>query len=126
MDRKTILIVDDDPCLRQVVDFKLRSQNYDTIPVSSIREAMDTVKASLPDLIILDLAFGEEELNGFDFLRIVRDNPRTRSVPVIVLSVLSSQKNIFRSRELGADDFLGKPFSVNVLVEKIRQISAVD
>ncbi|HPR64374.1 MAG TPA: response regulator [Thermoanaerobaculia bacterium] len=122
MARKRILIVDDDPCLRQVVDFKLRLSNFDTTLKSSVRDAIEFIRDECPDLIILDLAFEEEKLNGFDFLRIVRENPQTANIPVIILSVLSSPQNIHRGVELGASDFLGKPFSVNVLVDKVHSM----
>ena len=122
MKRKYILIVDDDPCLRQVLDFKLRLENFETCLKGTVRDGMGAIRQRLPDLVVLDLAFDGDRVNGFDMLRMIREDPRTAKIPVLLLSVMSTPENVDRGRDLGAEEFMGKPFSTNALVERIKKI----
>ncbi len=117
---KKIMLIDDDPVLRTLLKRVLENVGCVVSSCQSIMTALDVLKTTAPDLIILDLAM--PEMNGFNFLRFRHLNKRLASIPVIVLSGTLREEDIQRAMEMGADQFLKKPFETNVILQKIRYI----
>jgi len=113
--RATILVVDDEPPIRRLLRTSLTAQGYDVLEATGGQEAIDAAEREKPDLVILDL--GLPDLGGIEVIRVVRQ--RT-SVPIIVLSVRDDERGKVEALDLGADDYVTKPFGVDELVARIR------
>jgi two-component system KDP operon response regulator KdpE len=112
---KLILVVDDDPGIRESLSKELRSADYETVTASDGREGLASVKSRAPDLILTDLAMPVSD--GYELISAVRAASRT---PIIVVSVRGGDPDIVRALDLGADDYVRKPFSVAELLARIR------
>lgn len=112
-----ILLVEDEEALREVVAFNIRLAGYDIVETDNANDALMLLEDFLPDLILLDIML--PGLKGDQFLSLIRDNGKFAKVPVIIISAKSSEEDIVRLLEAGADDYLTKPFSMKVLQAKI-------
>jgi len=110
-----ILIVDDDPHLREVVCYALERAGYETLTAINGVQALEKHRAHLPDLIVLDVLMPE-----LDGLAVCRELRRISSVPILLLSSRDEEVDRVLGLELGADDYLGKPFSPRELVARVR------
>lgn len=106
--KKQILIVDDEPTWIKVLSILLRKQGYRVLEASSAKEALKTLAGSRPDLILSDVRM--PDMNGFDFLDQVRRTARNTKTPVIFLSAIDDYDAKKVARDLGAADYLIKPF----------------
>ncbi|GIK43628.1 MAG: DNA-binding response regulator [Chloroflexota bacterium] len=116
-DAKLILIADDETRMRRFIKMNLDLEGYRVIEASNGLEALDRVREDLPDLVLLDVMM--PELDGFETLRIVRE---TSTVPVIMLTVRDEEEDKVRGLELGADDYVTKPFSPRELNSRIKAV----
>lgn len=112
-----ILVVDDEPRIVRFVVMNLELEGFRVVTASSGLEALRHAREDLPDLVLLDVMM--PELDGFETLRLLRE---TSDVPVIMLTVRSDEEDIVRGLELGADDYITKPFSVRELTSRIRAV----
>jgi DNA-binding response OmpR family regulator len=115
-----ILIVDDDERLAKVIQFVLKRAGITAHTVYSGQAAFDWLKHHQPAAIILDLMM--PDISGFTFLRELRANPVTQTVPVLVLTARADQASRLRSESLGANDFLVKPVNSDTLVHHVREV----
>jgi two-component system KDP operon response regulator KdpE len=113
--RRRILVVDDEPGRLVSVGANLRQQGYEVMTARNGREALDVAALHPPDLVILDLAM--PVLDGFEALRHLRE---WTQVPVVVLSAHADEAGKVRALDLGADDYLTKPFGVAELLARVR------
>jgi two-component system, OmpR family, KDP operon response regulator KdpE len=113
--RASILVVDDEPPIRRLLRTSLTAQGYDVLEASGGQEAIDAVGRDKPDLVILDL--GLPDLGGIEVIRVLRQHS---SLPIIVLSVRDDERGKVEALDLGADDYVIKPFGVDELVARIR------
>ncbi|HEX7735060.1 MAG TPA: response regulator transcription factor [Ktedonobacteraceae bacterium] len=113
----TILIVDDEPRIRDFVRMNLELEHYHVEEASNGLEALEKLRDALPDLIVLDVSM--PEMDGFEALRHIRE---VSTVPVIMLTVRQSESDKIRGLDLGADDYLAKPFSPPELLSRIRAL----
>ncbi|HLI88546.1 MAG TPA: response regulator transcription factor [Ktedonobacteraceae bacterium] len=113
----TILIVDDEPRIRDLVRLNLEMERYRVIEASNGRQALDELREHLPDLIVLDVMM--PEMDGFETLRAIRE---VSTVPVIMLTVRQSEQERIHGLDLGADDYISKPFSPRELLSRIRAL----
>ncbi|HEY1351522.1 MAG TPA: response regulator transcription factor [Ktedonobacteraceae bacterium] len=113
----TILIVDDEPRIRDFVRMNLELEHYHVEEAGNGLEALERVRNLLPDLVILDVSM--PEMDGFDALRHIR---QVSTVPVIMLTVRQGEADRIRGLDLGADDYLAKPFSPPELLSRIRAL----
>ncbi|WP_421872410.1 response regulator transcription factor [Pararhizobium sp.] len=111
-----ILVVDDEPPIRRLLRVGLATQDYAVSEAGNGKAARDSVKADLPDLILLDL--GLPDMAGHDLLRGWREEGLT--LPIVILSSRTDEAGIVTALELGADDYVTKPFGMNELVARIR------
>lgn len=110
-----ILVVDDEPPIRKLLRTGLGSQGYEVLDVATGRAALDAL-ADKPDLMILDL--GLPDIPGLDVLRILREGGN--ALPVVILSSRDDEAGKVKAFDLGADDYVTKPFGVNELLARIR------
>lgn len=113
----SILIVDDDGQLRQIVAKLLRGQGYKATPVASGREMLETLRATHVDLIILDVM-----LPGASGLELCRQVRQSSSIPIMMLTARSEETDRVLGLEMGADDYLTKPFSSRELLARVRAL----
>ena len=110
-----ILVVDDDPGIRESLSGELRAAGYTTITASDGVEGVSVFHSHAPDLLLTDLAMPRSD--GFELIAAVRASSR---VPIIVLSVRGADPDKVRALDLGADDFVTKPFSMTELLARVR------
>lgn len=111
-----ILVVDDEPPIRRLLRVGLATQDYAVSEAGNGKAARESVKADLPDLILLDL--GLPDMPGHDLLQGWREEGLT--LPIVILSSRTDEAGIVKALELGADDYVTKPFGMNELVARIR------
>jgi two-component system phosphate regulon response regulator PhoB len=120
MPNEKILIVDDEEDILRLVDYNLAKEGYMTSSVTSGEQALIEARASIPDLIILDLML--PGVDGLNVCRIIRSDPATKAIPIIMLTAKGEESDIVTGLELGADDYITKPFSPKVLVARVRAV----
>ena len=103
----TILVVDEDPSIRDVLVQKLEALGYRTAEARNGREALDHVARTPPDLILLDVMM--PVMDGFQACHILKDDEDTRLIPIIIMTALHAVEDRIKGAEVGADDFLTKP-----------------
>ncbi|MBU1172901.1 MAG: hybrid sensor histidine kinase/response regulator [Proteobacteria bacterium] len=114
----TLLIVDDNPHNIQLLKAILSLRGYQLIIAKNGVQALESVKAVLPDLIILDIMM--PEMDGFEACQRLKENPATRTIPIIFLTAKSHIDDIMKGFELGAVDYITKPFSTNELMARVE------
>ena len=120
MDPTRILVVEDDPDIAELVVRYARKAGYAADHVVSGRDAIAAITERVPDLIVLDLML--PHVDGLDVCRAVRSNDKTAAVPIIMLTARADESERIVGLELGADDYLAKPFSPNELVARMRAL----
>jgi two-component system KDP operon response regulator KdpE len=110
-----VLVVDDDPSIRQSLDHELRDRGYTTVSASDGLQGMRAFETNAPDVVLTDLSMPRSD--GFELITAIRAKAHT---PIIVLSVRGDDADKIRALDLGADDFVTKPFSVAELLARVR------
>lgn len=118
--RKKVLVVDDDGEFVELVSFNLKRAGYAIGTASNGVEAIKKARSIAPDLILLDVMM--PELDGFEVCEILRRDSATASVPIIMLTALSSQLGRMAGLGSGATDFISKPFSPRLLLGRIENL----
>ena len=114
---KTILVVDDEPRIIEAVSMNLELEGYQVASASNGYEALQKITKQLPDLVILDIMM--PEMDGFETLRQIRE---VSSVPVVMLTVKGEEIDKLKGLELGADDYITKPFNAKELILRVKAI----
>ena len=112
-----LLIIDDEPAIVETVDMKLRKEGFTTFTADSAEEGMRLYRRVKPDLIILDIMLPQR--SGLDFCRAVR---RDSATPIIMISAKSEEGDRVKGLEIGADDYLVKPFSLGELLARVKAV----
>ena len=115
-----ILVVDDEPDAVEMIEFNLKSNGYDVVTAADGEEALTKARAVLPNLIILDLML--PEVDGMEVCKILRRDPRTSGIPIIMLTAKAAEIDRVLGLELGADDYVTKPFSLRELVLRVKRL----
>jgi two-component system, OmpR family, phosphate regulon response regulator PhoB len=115
-----ILIVDDERDLLSLLDFNLRQAGFETLLAASGAEALAQLRRRVPDLVLLDLML--PDVSGTEVCRTVKTDARTRHVPVMMLTAKGEEVDKVVGFELGADDYVTKPFSVRELVLRVKAV----
>jgi two-component system phosphate regulon response regulator PhoB len=115
-----VLIVDDDPDIQKLVSYNLTQAGYQVVTAASGLEALNAVQDQTPDLIVLDIML--PDLDGLEVCRRLRRQEKTRRIPIIMLTARTQEVDRVVGFELGADDYVMKPFSPRELVLRIRSI----
>src|SRR5438105_15358819 len=120
MARARILVVDDEPDILELVQYNLGKAQYDVVGVESGEEALVQVHSIPPDLIVLDLML--PGVDGLEVCRALKRDTRTAGIPIVMLTARSEDADVVAGLELGADDYLTKPFSPRVLLARIKAV----
>jgi DNA-binding response OmpR family regulator len=118
--RKKILVVEDDPDLVELLSFNLRGCGFTVSTASDGLDALNKARTILPDLILLDLML--PELDGFGVCEILRREPETARIPIIMVTAMSSQFARLAGLEAGANDYITKPFSPKQLIARVQAL----
>ena len=120
MSRQSVLVVEDEEDIMEVIRFNLEKEGYEVHQALSGEKALQVIENNLPSLVLLDLML--PGINGLDLCRIFKQNDRTKAIPVIMLTAKSEDADIVAGLEMGAEDYITKPFSPRVLVARVRTI----
>ena len=120
MATQRILVVDDEEDLLELIDYNLTKEGYRVRCVASGEEAIEVAQEVLPDLIVLDLML--PGVVGLDVCKQLKSDPKTQHIPVVMLTAKSEESDVVAGLELGADDYVTKPFSPRVLIARIRTV----
>jgi two-component system phosphate regulon response regulator PhoB len=120
MTKATILVVDDEEDIRELVELNLSREGYQVLCCETGEQALEQAGAKLPNLIILDLML--PGVDGLEVCKKLRSDPKTESIPIVMLTAKGEEADIVTGLELGADDYVTKPFSGKVLVARVRRI----
>ena len=120
MAKPTILVVDDEEDIRELISLNLTREGYEIIAVETGEEALAQARRGVATLIILDLML--PGIDGLEVCKRLKADPQTRPIPVVMLTAKGEEADIVTGLELGADDYITKPFSGKVLVARVRRI----
>jgi two-component system alkaline phosphatase synthesis response regulator PhoP len=120
MSKGKILVVDDEVYIVHILDFSLGMEGYEVVTALDGEQALAKVKTEEPDLIVLDIMM--PKLDGYETCKILKCDPETRHIPVILLSAKGRNVDQKMGFQVGADDYITKPFSPKKLVERINLI----
>jgi two-component system phosphate regulon response regulator PhoB len=112
--------VEDDPDAAELVAFNLRQAGFQVIPAEDGEEALKKARTGAPDLIVLDLML--PEMSGLEVCKILKGDPRTAVMPIVMLTAKAAEIDRVLGLELGADDYVTKPFSPRELVPRIKKL----
>jgi two-component system phosphate regulon response regulator PhoB len=118
MSKKSILVVEDEEDIQQLVSYNLVRAGFDVDCADSGEEALQRVREKKPDLLLLDLML--PGMNGSEVCRVLRLDAQTRELPIIMLTAKGEDDDVMAGLDLGADDYITKPFSPGVLVSRIK------
>lgn len=113
-----ILLIEDDPLTARLITHYLKDLKVEITTFTEAEAGLDYLKSDLPDLILLDLIL--PGMDGFQFLNEVKKGQHTQKIPVIIMSSISGEKEILKALELGAADYITKPFSPRIVNAKIK------
>lgn len=114
-----ILVVDDEPGVVELIQYNLNLAGYESEAAANGNEAVEKARTLSPDLILLDVML--PELDGFEVCKILRANPSTAGIPIIMLTAKASEVDRIVGLELGADDYVTKPFSPRELMLRVKK-----
>ena len=120
MERRRILVVDDEIYIVHILEFTLTMEGYEVLTAADGEEALRRVEQDRPDLVVLDIMM--PKMDGYEVLRRLRADEEFRSLPVILLSAKGRPIDRETGLEVGADDYIVKPFSPRRLLEKIQDL----
>lgn len=120
MPQNQILIADDDPLLRAVLEHKLAAAGYAVLSVEDGRAALDAARMGAPAAIVLDAMM--PVMDGFEALRRLKADPALKDLPVVMLTALKREDDVVSALRLGAADYVAKPFNPDELVARLDRL----
>lgn len=118
--KKSVLFVEDEKDVQELLRYNLEKEGFRVLLSASGEEGYETAKVRKPNLVILDLML--PGMDGFEVCRLLKADPATRAIPVMVLTARDSEADEVVGLELGASDYLRKPFSVQVLISRVKNL----
>jgi two-component system phosphate regulon response regulator PhoB len=118
--RSKVLVVDDEPEAVELVEFNLKQAGYSVVTAADGAEALNKARASQPSLIVLDLML--PEVDGLEVCKMLRRDPATSGIPIVMLTAKAAEIDRVLGLELGADDYVTKPFSPRELVLRVKRL----
>ncbi|MDR0930529.1 MAG: response regulator transcription factor [Clostridiales bacterium] len=115
---KVIFALDDERHIRELLDYNLKNEGFDVYTFELASEFMDALRHHVPDLILLDIMLNDA--NGMDICKRIRNSPIPKNIPIIMLTARNEEMDRILGLEMGADDYITKPFSIRELVTRIR------
>jgi two-component system alkaline phosphatase synthesis response regulator PhoP len=120
MKKGKILVVDDEENITQILEFSIGAEGYEVIVASNGEEAIEKARQEQPDLIILDIMM--PKIDGYEACRILKANPLTKNIPVVLLTAKGRDIDRRLGYEVGATDYIIKPFSPSRLIDRIHSL----
>ena len=120
MANQKVLVVDDEEDILELLKFNLSREGYQVPCAASGEQAFRLVRSESPDLIVLDLML--PGIDGLEVTRCLKNDPDTKNIPIVMLTAKGEEADIVTGLELGADDYITKPFSPRVLVARVRAV----
>jgi two-component system phosphate regulon response regulator PhoB len=120
MARETILVVDDEREILELLEYNLAKNGYKVVCVRTGEAALEKARSALPDLVVLDLML--PGVDGLEVCRLLKGDSRTAALPVVMLTARGEEADVVAGLELGADDYVTKPFSPRVLLARIKAV----
>jgi two-component system phosphate regulon response regulator PhoB len=120
MAKEKILVVDDEEDILELLRYNLLREGYNVSCAASGEEALRLAQSEIPDLLVLDLML--PGIDGLEVTKILKNDSRTRDIPIVMLTAKGEEADIVAGLELGADDYITKPFSPRVLVARVRAV----
>jgi len=120
MAKQKILVVDDEEDIRELVRWNLTREGYEVLECGAGEEALSLSQAMVPDLIVLDLML--PGIDGLAVCRKLKADPRIAHIPIVILTAKGEEADVVAGLEVGADDYIVKPFSGKVLVARVRRL----
>jgi two-component system phosphate regulon response regulator PhoB len=120
MSGENILVVDDEEDILELVNYNLTKEGYSVACAETGDQALKMARSDLPDLVLLDLMLPGTD--GLEVCKILKNDPRTANVPVVMLTAKGEEADIVTGLELGADDYVTKPFSPRVLLARLKAV----
>mgnify|MGYP001179910061 CR=1 FL=1 len=118
--KKRICVIEDEKDIVRLLSYNLGKEGYDVLSYESGENAVEFVKTNRPDLVLLDIMIPAKD--GFEVCKQLKAEPDTQAIPIIMLTAKAEEANIVTGLELGADDYITKPFSVAVLIARVRTV----
>ena len=118
MDKKRIMVVDDEPDIREILQFNLENAGYEVVPAASAEAALELCGQGV-DLILLDVMM--EGMSGFKMAEVLRKE-RHSQIPIIFLTARSAENDLLTGFSAGGDDYIAKPFSINEVLARVRAV----
>jgi two-component system phosphate regulon response regulator PhoB len=116
----TILVVEDEPAIQELISYSLRQARHEVFCAKSAEQALELINNVLPDLVLLDWML--PGTSGVEFARVLRRSTRTKSIPIIMLTARAEESDKVAGLEIGADDYITKPFSPRELLARIKAV----
>ncbi len=120
MANEKILVVDDEEDIRELVGYNLTKEGYNILTADSGERALTKARSALPDLIVLDLML--PGIDGLEVTKKLKDSQETKAIPIVMLTAKGEEADIVTGLELGADDYITKPFSPRVLSARVKAV----
>lgn len=115
-----IAVIEDEIDIIRLVKYNLEKEGYEVVSADTGHKAVQLVKTELPDLVLLDLMLPGKD--GFTICRELKSGSETAHIPIIMVTAKSDDINVVTGLELGADDYIAKPFNISVLIARIRSV----
>ncbi len=115
-----ILVVEDEPDIAKLVSYNLAQEHFKVLTAEDGEQALKVIQREKPNLVVLDLML--PGLSGIEVCKILRDRPETAKLPILMLTAKAGESDRIVGLELGADDYLTKPFSPREMVARVRAI----
>lgn len=122
MNKADLLVVEDDPALSRLIGYNLEKQGYAVRVVGDGEAALEQVRQKRPDLLLLDWML--PGISGLEVCRQLRGQPKTATLPIVMLSARGEETDTIRGLDTGADDYLVKPFSMEALFARVKPCCA--
>jgi two-component system phosphate regulon response regulator PhoB len=120
MEKATVLVVDDEEDIIELVELNLAREGYQVLGCTTGEEALEIARSKVPSLIVLDLML--PGIDGLEVCRRLKSGPKTEHIPIVMLTAKGEETDIVAGLELGADDYVTKPFSGKILTARVRRL----
>ena len=120
MSKEQILVVDDEEDILELVRFNLSKEGYQVLCAATGEKAVEISRSELPDLIVLDLML--PGMDGLEATKFLKNNPETQNIPIVMLTAKGEESDVVTGLELGADDYVTKPFSPRILLARVKAV----
>lgn len=118
--KKSVLVIDDEKDIRELLQYNLSKEGYEVLTAKTGEEGFETARSKKPDLIVLDLML--PGVDGLEICRMLRANASTKHLPILMLTAKGTETDQVVGLELGADEYIVKPFSVKVLLARVKNL----